>query len=121
MNHPFRVIQGEGITWISTDSDKAFRRALEDGVPVSLRPKLRRALASIPDPALDLRFSQGYFGSALQDIADRAKPLVDTIDRYLETNRNLPGFRQWMILTGYTNQYLMIEVFDAWSRMKVKP
>jgi hypothetical protein len=120
MTSPFRVIQGEGVTWVSTDSDRRFRRALMDGVPVPLRAKMKRALAAIPDPKVDLTFSQGYFGDRLQDIADRSKPLVDELDRYMAANRNLPGFRQWMILTGYTNQYLMIEVFDEWSRMKVR-
>ena len=59
-----------------------------------------------------------YFGDRLQDIADRAKPLVDRLHEYMQTRLGLPGFRDWLIITGYTNEYRMIKVFDAWSAMK---
>lgn len=101
---------------IDSNIDAAYRRTLMNGVPVSLRSKMREALAAAPD-AGSLEHSKRYFGDELQGITDRCQPLVQEIDEFNEA-RGLPGFRKWMIATGYTNEYRMIKVFDAWARMK---
>lgn len=117
---PFLAIHDRGLVHIERRADEAFRKALMDGVPMALRSKMREALAAIPD-AGSLAHSRRYFGDGLQEIADRAKPLVDELHRYMETRLKLSGFREWMIATGYTNEYRMIKVFEAWSRMKAEP
>ena len=117
MTAPFRLVREGNLVHIDRKADDAFRRALMDGVPVSLRPKMREALAAIPDGGSHAH-SVRYFGDRLQDIADRAKPLVDRLHEYMESRLGMPGFRDWLIITGYTNEYRMIKVFDAWSAMK---
>lgn len=107
----------DGMVFVEKNADEAFRKALLDGVPVSLRPKMREALAAYPNK-VSLAHSQRYFGDELQTIADRCKPLTQELDSYMERSLKLPGFRKWMIATGYTNEYRMIKVFDAWARMK---
>ncbi len=120
MTQPFNFFADKGVTWIDKNTDERFRKALMDGVPYPLRSKMQLALAATPNPAEDIGHSQRYFGDRLQDIADRSKPLVDALDTYMATRMNLTGFRNWMIMTGYTNHYRMIVVFDEWSRTKVE-
>jgi hypothetical protein len=117
---PFRTFHKDGLRFIERGADEAFRKALLAGVPVSLRTKMKEALANYPDDR-SLGHSQRYFGDELQAIADRCKPLTQELDSYMERTLKLPGFRKWMIATGYTNEYRMIKVFDAWARMKGEP
>lgn len=121
MTAPFAMYETKGIAWIDRNVDARFRKALMDGAPISLRHLITLALNETPDPANDLCTSQMYFGDRLQEIADRAKPLTDALDAYMATKMALPGFRKWLIYTGYTNNYLMIKVFDAWSGTRKEP
>jgi hypothetical protein len=116
---PFKVVQSAGVTWIDTNVDQAFRKALMDGVPVPLRGKMQRALAAVPDRARDHAHSERYFGDELPAIAERVKPLAIELDRYLASARDLPGFMEWLILTGYEAHYEMVKVFNEWALMKV--
>ena len=102
----------QGMTFIDRDSDERFRKALLDGVPPSLRSKMREALAVTPDPHRDYAHSCRYFGDELQTIGERIKPLSVALDR------RFPGLCDWLIMTGYTNNYKMVKVFDAWAHMK---
>jgi hypothetical protein len=115
---PFAVHHKDGVTFIDRNVDAAFRKALMDGVPVSLRGKMQRALAAVPNPVRDYAHCQRYFGDQLQEIAERIKPLAMELERYLASARGLPGFCDWLILTGYTNHYEMVKVFDEWAQMK---
>lgn len=118
MSQPFATFARQGVRYVDSNADQAFRKALMAGVPVALRSKMQLALTATPNPAKDIGHSQRYFGDRLQDIADRSKPLVDALDTYMATKMSLPGFRDWMIVTGYTNHYRMIVVFDEWSRTR---
>lgn len=99
---------------IDSKIDAAYRRTLIEWVPIWIRRKMREALAVRPD-GNSLEHSRRYFGRALQPIADRSKPFVDRLDDRMSKELNLPGFRQWLIATGYTNEYRMIKVFDEWT------
>lgn len=118
MNAPFAHYNGSNIRWIERGADEAFRRALVAGVPVSLRAKMHRALAAVPNPAKDWAHSQRYFGERLNEVAERVRPLVNLLDAYLRDSLNLPGLRDWLNLTGYANHYEMVKVFDEWAQMK---
>jgi hypothetical protein len=118
MQPPFAVRYQDGITWIDRNADAAFRKALIDIVPVPLRGKMQRALAATPDPARDYAHSQRYFGDELPAIGERIKPLAMALERYFASARGLPGFQDWLILTGYANHYEMVKVFNEWAQMK---
>lgn len=117
MTAPFLTIRSGNQIRIDNRIDQAFRKALMDGVPVSLRSKMMEALSVRPEKG-SLAHSQRYFGAELQAIADRCKPLVDEVHDYLIAHRGLRGFRDWLIATGYTNEYRMIKVMHAWALMK---
>jgi hypothetical protein len=79
---------------------------------------MQRALAATPDPARDRAHSVRYFGAELPVIAERVSYLRDELDDYMRARLGLPGFGQWLDLTGYANRYEMVTVFDAWAQMK---
>lgn len=118
MNVPFRHYNDKNIRWIDRTADQAFRRALMVGVPPSLRGKMHRALAAVPNPAKDLAHSQRYFGAELPAIAARARAVVEQLDAYLHDTLNLPGLCEWLRMTGYDNHYEMVKVFNEWAQMK---
>ena len=95
--------------------DERFRKALMDGVPLHLRSKMMEALAIMPDDK-SLAHSVRYFGAELDTIQRRCRPLVDQIHDYLIAHRRIDGFRDWLIATGFTNDYRMIKVMDAWAQ-----
>lgn len=97
--------------------DERFRQALFDGVPLHLRSKMVEALAQMPTRA-SLAHSVRYFGLELPAIQARVRPLVDEIHDYLIAHRRLDGFRDWLIATGFTNEYRMVKVLDAWAQTK---
>lgn len=113
MKQPFVAYQDKGVTWIDAIADQRFRKILLDGVPPQLRSKMQEALAATPDPRRDLAHSQRYFGVELETISSRIRPLFEAFDR------QFPGFGDWLILTGYTNEYRMVKVFNEWAQMKV--
>lgn len=115
---PFVHMHQDGIAFVERNADAAFRKALMDGVPASLRGKMQRALAAIPNPTRDFAHCQRYFGDRLPAIGERIKPLAQQLDRTMETALGLPGFADWLIMTGYTNHYEMVKVFDEWAQMK---
>ena len=106
------TFNNQGMTFIDRNSDERYRKALLDGIPPSLRSKMHEALAATPDPHRDYAHSCRYFGDELMTIGRRIKPLS------IELDRRFPGFCDWMILTGYTNHYKMVKVFDEWAQMK---
>lgn len=115
---PFVHVHQGGIVFVERNVDASFRKALMDGVPVSLRGKMQRALAAVPDPARDLPHTVRYFGDELQAIGQRIRPLAMELERYMEAKLALPGFQDWLILTGYTNHYETVKVFNEWALMK---
>jgi hypothetical protein len=115
---PFVHRHDGNVLLLERSVDEAFRKALMDGVPVSLRSKMRRALAAVPDPDRDLAHSRRYFGERLPAISGRVKPLVVELEKYLTRARNLPGLNDWLIVTGFDNHYEMVKVLDEWAQMK---
>ena len=47
-----------------------------------------------------------------------ATPLVDAIQDHFEYRLGMPGFAQWLRITGYGDDYRMIKAFLAWAEMK---
>lgn len=120
LRHPFArpgqfaVVHENGLTHIERQHDAAFRKALIDGCPDQVRPKMREALAVIPQPGAAAH-SQRYFGPELPAILVRSAPLIDEIDLLLLKSFNLPGFKDWLVLTGFGNDYRMIKAMVAWA------
>ncbi len=107
-----QVIDHGRLRYIDAESDARFRKVLLDGVPPSLRLKMWEALSETPNDG-DFSRSQRYFGDELMTIGRRIRPLSEALDR------TFPGFNEWLFVTGYTNNYKMIKVFNAWAEMKV--
>lgn len=100
--------------------DAAFRKALLDGVPASLRPKMKEALSGIVH-ADAMAHSVRYFGDELPHIKNHIAPLVEQLNRTLSESFNLPGLYDWLNATNFGNSYKMIKVFAAWAEMKNTP
>jgi hypothetical protein len=114
---PFRVKRENGLVHVDRVIDAAFRQALLDGIPVSLRPKMREALAVIPDSRSRVH-TQRYFGDELPEIMERIAPLLLELNKLLSERFNLPGLYDWLDVTGFGNDYRMVKAFDAWAQMK---
>ena len=113
---PFHVKRENGIVFVDSAVDAAFRKALMDGVPPNLRGKMWEALAATPDRGA-MAHSIRYFGDELNDIKARIAPLMIELNRMLSENYNLPGLFDWLNVTNFGNDYRMIKVFAAWSDM----
>lgn len=106
----------DGIAFVPTVVDQAFRKALMDGVPPSLRSKMIEALAATPD-ARARGHSFRYFGAEFPQVAQFGAELAEALHRYLES-RGQPGFLDWLNITNFGNDYRMLKVFFAWSQLK---
>jgi hypothetical protein len=113
---PFHVKRENGVVFVDSAVDAAFRKALMDGVPPALRGKMREALAAIPDRGA-MAHSLRYFGDELPEIKQRIAPLLIELNRMLSESFNLPGLFDWLDVTNFGNDYRMIKVFKAWSEM----
>lgn len=115
---PFRVRRENGLVFVDRATDEAFRHALLNGVPTVLRPKMLEALAAVPDAGARAH-SVRYFKGELDAICEQTHPLLFELNRFLSARFQLHGLFDWLNATGYGNDYRMIEVFKAWSEMKV--
>lgn len=117
---PFHVKRENGVVFIDSVVDAAFRKALMDGVPPSLRGKMREALAAMPDKGAR-GHSIRYFGDELRAINDRIAPLLQELNKMLTETYRLPGIYDWLNETNFGNDYRMIKVFAAWADMMFSP
>lgn len=106
------------INLVDRGADWAFREALLRGAPDTIRPKIRAALDRVPK-ANAAAYSKQYFGAELPAILKHTQPLIDELHVYFHQYLLLPGFMQWLSVTGYGNDYLMIKAFAEWSEMKL--
>ena len=113
---PFPVRRENGVVFIDRAVDEAFRTALRNGVPASLRSKMDEALAATPGKGARAH-SVRYFGEELLAITERFAPLMFQLNKTLTEAFNLPGLYDWMDLTGYGNDYRMIKVMAAWAEL----
>jgi hypothetical protein len=118
MPAPFAVVRRDGIVWIDRQADAAFRKALTDGVPTVLRPKMIEALAATPDRGA-MAHSIRYFGDELEQIKQHIAPLLVQLNKYLSEQMRMPGLFDWLDITNFGNDYRMIKVFKAWSEMRL--
>lgn len=114
-----QVVRHQGMNWIDPQSDAAFRRALIEGCPPSVRAKMKEALAATPQ-AGSAAHSTRYFGKELPEIQARVAPLIDELHWFLHHDKGMPDFKQWLAFTGFANEYRMIKAFVAWAEW-IKP
>lgn len=113
---PFHVKRENGVVFVDSTVDAAFRKALLDGVPPQLRGKMHEALAAMPDKGAAAH-SIRYFGKELGPIKQRIAPLLIDLNDILTRSFRLPGLFDWLDVTNFGNDYRMIKVFAAWSEM----
>jgi hypothetical protein len=117
MSAPFATVRhGDGFVHIDAAADWAFRKALIDGCPEQIRPKMREALAVIPGKRAAAH-SKRYFGKELPAILERCNALIDVLDKFNSERLNLPGFEEWLRTTGFCNDYRMIKALNTWATM----
>lgn len=114
-----RIIRKDGLVHIERSFDEACRRALLDGVPAPLRPKMVEALSAqvIPNTRRAHREARRYFGKEADDIFAHAATFAADLHKFLADRFGLVGLLDWLTATGYGNHYAMIKVFYEWSRM----
>ncbi len=116
MTSPFPICRENGVVFVDSAADAAFRKALMDGVPPNLRSKMREALAATPDRGA-MAHSYRYFGAELPEIQKQTEPLLIELNRVLSERFDLRGLFDWLDATNFGNDYRMIKVFHAWSEM----
>lgn len=114
-----KVIHQDGMVLIRSDVDQAFRKALLDGAPPSLRPKMVDALSAqiIPNTRRAQREARRYFGKEADEIFGHAADFAEALHKYLSEQFDLVGLLDWLSVTGYGNDYRMIRVFAEWARL----
>ena len=120
MTIPFATRRNnDGLVWIDKRVDGAFKRALLAGVPPNLRSKMKEALADIPDAGA-MAHSIRYFGgpAKIADLKNQIAPLLIELDKLLTNQLRLPGFFDWLDVTGLGNHFKLIRVFKYWAEMK---
>lgn len=118
---PFLIIRRDGMVHIERGADEVFRRALMAGVPPSVRPKMREALAAIPDKG-SMAHSVRYFGGPekIAELKNKIAPLMIELNQFL-VSQNIHGLYDWLDITGFGSEYRMIKAFDAWADLAKTP
>ena len=118
---PFVARQANGFIGVESHKDAAFRNALLAGAPTEdVRRRLRDALINGPTGDHG-KHALTYFGAdKIQAIAAHVQPLTDAIDLALATKFRLHGFKDWLNLTDFGNDYRMIKAFIAWADLATK-
>lgn len=116
MTTQLRIKREGGIVFVDAASDAAFRKALLDGVPASLHPKMKEALAATPDRK-SRAHSRRYFGNEADEIFAHAATFAADLHKFLNQRFGLDGLLDWLTATGYGNDYRMIKVFAEWARL----
>jgi hypothetical protein len=114
---PFPIIRRNGIVWVDKRIDQEFRKALLQGVPPILRPKMQEALSAYPDDRARAH-SERYFKGEVEEIVKEIAPLLIALNHVLSHAFNLPGLFDWLNVTHYGDSYKMIKVFREWAAMK---
>lgn len=106
-----------GVVLVDAAADAAFRKALMDGVPPQLRPKMLEALGAqpLPNAVRAMREARKHFGPEADEVFAAAAELAAELHRFLERNFALQGLLDWLTATGLGNDYRMIKVFYEWA------
>jgi hypothetical protein len=104
---------------IRADFDAACRKALLDGVPAPLLPKMVEALSAqvTPNTRRAQREARRYFGKEADEIFAHAATFAQDLHQFLADRFGLLGLIDWLTATGYGNDYRMIKVFAEWARL----
>lgn len=111
-----QVVQGQGFVQIDTVTDEWFRRMLKEGGPTNeVRAKFRAALNGRYPHADARAFSEKHFGKEnLVRIVAHVDPLIRGLEGYFQ-QQGRRGLTEWLNITGFGNDYRLIEAFEAWA------
>ena len=114
------IIRENGLVHIRADVDRAFRRALLDGVPAPLGDRDGRGLVGaelLPNARRAQKEARRYFGDEADGIFADAARFAGDLHTFLGVRFGLTGLLDWLTATGYGNDYRMIKVFAEWARL----
>lgn len=116
---PFSVRQQGGVILVDAKADAAFRKALMDGVPPQLRPKMMEALSAQiqPNAMRAMKEARRHFGKEADEVFALAADVASELHRFLESRFGIQGLLDWLTITGLGNDYRMIKVFYEWGGM----
>ena len=115
---PFVARRGNGVRGVESNADAAFRNALLAFAPEAPRKHILEALRNGPTGDGG-KHAIRYFGAdKIQGIAEQVRPLTDAIEIAFATKLGRPGFKQWLNITDFGNDYRMIKGFVAWAELK---
>jgi hypothetical protein len=122
MTTPAAIVRENGMVHIRSDVDRAFRKALLDGVPAPLFPKMVEALSAqvLPNPFRAQKEARRYFGDEADEIFADASSFASELHKFLGDRFGLTGLLDWLTATGYGNDHRMIKVFAEWARLTLK-
>ena len=114
-----RIIRENGLVHIEASFDAACRKALLDGVPAPLRPKMVEALSAqlLPNAHRARKEARRYFGKEADAIFAHAATFAADLHKFLADRFGLVGLLDWLTATGYGNDHRMIKVFAEWARL----
>ncbi len=115
---PFVALQKNGITNIEAEADRRFRDTILALAPEGPRRQFRDAFVNGPKPN-GRQHAIEYFGPArVPVIQAQIVPLVEALHILLASRFRLPGFNEWVTLTGFGDDYRFIKGLIAWAEMK---
>ena len=118
MSVPFPVLEAPGMRAVDSRVDTAFKNALRNLAPrPTVYRKMCEAIANGPS-AGGRAHAERYFGDELPGIVQRVTPLLNELENFFDAHR-LYGFSDWLRITGYGDDYRMVQAFVAWSELKI--
>ena len=115
---PFVARQNQGVAGVEAHADAAFRNLLLTFAPPGPRKHFLDGLRNGPQGDHGAH-ARRYFGEdKIQAISEQTSALVDLVEVAFATRCDRPGFKRWLGITDFGNDYRMIKGFLAWSELK---
>ena len=115
---PFVARQNQGVAGVEAHADAAFRNLLLTFAPPGPRKHFLDGLRNGPQGDHGAH-ARRYFGEdKIRAISEQTSALVDLVEVAFATRCGRPGFKRWLGITDFGNDYRMIKGFLAWSELK---
>jgi len=113
---PFVAKRHAGLFHVESKADARFRNYLLELAPTkAIRAHMLEGLRNGPKGDRGAH-ARRYFGEdGIAGISAHIDPLTQAIDLLLATRAGLPGFRDWLNISDFGNDYRILKGFIAWA------